>query len=77
MMDDEDQWKLDQEFEYEQRSEYCRGLELFQEAYPNQAIVEDCPWCISGEYCFDLLGGWLCDRCGYYPGAELQSGQFS
>lgn len=76
-MNDEDQWELDEQFEYEQLSEYRRGLELFQEASPEQSIVEDCPWCVSGEYCFDLLGSWCCDSCGYYPGAELSGGRFS
>lgn len=74
---DDEAWKIVRQAEEVQRSEYCRGLDLWEEADSTQAIVEDCPWCITGKYFFDTLSGWVCDQCGYFPGAELYGEQFS
>ena len=83
IMDDDEQFLLEEEVEAIANQEYKRGMMLLHKArkvpgeYPS-VVKKNCPWCGGKNgYVFNSVSSWNCERCGYYPGADLLGGQFS
>lgn len=80
--EDDTDLSIQEQIEEEMNDAYNYGVKLWEKEKAKNPekepkIIIECDWCGKKAFEFGWVTGFVCNECGYTPGASLEGGQFS